>query len=309
MSNEKSSKTAKKQGKNVFAKLKAKLKTGIKTEIKTKVNAKLQSAQDEMHEPGEVLHDSSSESKTSDFYVACVGASAGGLAAITEFISDFPSDSGVALVFIQHLPDESKTILTELLKNRTRLPVHEAEDKMEIQPNNLYVIPSARNMTIDKNGKLKLVKRNALPLRYSIDEVFNAIALVAGEKAIGVVLSGTASDGTLGLKAIQAGGGITFAQNEASSEYADMPHHAMATGAADYILPPKEIAKKIVEISHFDQARAVDIKKTIKKNQQSVKMPITRSSYWSSNQAMLTSPFTDRQLSSAESKGGCFSIR
>ena len=235
--------------------------TEVKTRTKTKVRIKPQSTQVEMHEPEEVPKDSAHESKKTDFYVACIGASAGGLTAITEFISDFPIDSGVALVFIQHLPDESKTILTDLLEKRTVLPVHEAQDDMAIEPNNLYVIPSARNMTIDKNGKLKLMKRSTAPLRYSIDELFNAIALVAGEKAIGVVLSGTASDGTLGLKAIQAAGGITFAQNEASSEYVDMPHHAMATGAADYVLHPKEIAKKIVEISQFDKVRATEIEK------------------------------------------------
>ena len=99
----------------------------------------------------------------SDFYVACIGASAGGLDAVTELIADFPLDSGVALIFIQHLPDNLNSLLAGILSKRAALPVHEAVHGMLIEPNNLYVIPSARNMTIGKDGKLKLVKRVNAP--------------------------------------------------------------------------------------------------------------------------------------------------
>ncbi len=143
------------------------------------------------------------EGTTSNFYVVCIGASAGGLDAITEFITEFPIDSGVALVFIQHLPDKG-SMLADILSKRTALPVHEAAHGMLIQPNNLYVIPSARNMTTDKDGKLKLMARDSAPTPLSIDVLFNALADAKEGKAMGVVLSGTASDGTLGLKSIQA---------------------------------------------------------------------------------------------------------
>lgn len=181
------------------------------------------------------------------FFIACIGASAGGLKAITEFLENFPNDSGVALIFIQHLAETPKSLLSQILTQRTSMPVIEGEDGVVILPNNLYVIPSGNNMTLDKNGKLELVKRKEQLLRLPIDGLFRALAESKGHKSIGVVLSGAASDGALGLKFIQQAGGVTFAQSEGSAEYPSMPHHAATIGAADYILNPQEIAAKIVD--------------------------------------------------------------
>jgi two-component system CheB/CheR fusion protein len=179
--------------------------------------------------------------------VAGFGASAGGLEAFTEFLHHLPDDPGLAIVFIQHLDPKHASVLTELLSRSTRMPVSQVTDGMHVAPNRVYVIPPNTNISIEK-GVLKLQPRPAGAPHMPIDHFFRSLAEDEGGKAVGVVLSGTASDGTLGLKAIKAEGGITFAQAPESAKYDGMPRSAIAAGCVDFVLPPDAMAGELVRL-------------------------------------------------------------
>lgn len=191
------------------------------------------------------------------FPIVGVGASAGGLASFERLLKRLPASSGLAFVFIQHLDPTHESQLTELLARVTALTVSEAREGMRVQPNALYTIPPNRSMRLS-NGVLRLLpRRRSAAAHLPIDMFFRSLADERGEAAIGVLLSGTASDGTAGLKAIKAGGGITFAEDAASAKYFDMPGNAIAAGAVDFILPPEEIAKRLAELKDHSYVRAV----------------------------------------------------
>jgi two-component system, chemotaxis family, CheB/CheR fusion protein len=177
--------------------------------------------------------------------VAGFGASAGGLEAFSELLQYLPNDTGVAFVLIQHLDPKHGSLLTELLGRSTQMPVVESKDGMRTEANHVYVIPPNANMTIS-NGVLRLEPRGQFHM--PIDYFFRSLAQDEGSKAVGVILSGTASDGTLGLKAIKAEGGITFAQEESTAKYDGMPRSAIIAGCVDFILPPEGIAREIVRL-------------------------------------------------------------
>jgi two-component system CheB/CheR fusion protein len=179
--------------------------------------------------------------------VVGIGASAGGLEAFTALLKALPLDTGMALVLIQHLDPEHESALAEILSRATKLPVHEIENNQRVRPNEVYVIPRNVSITIER-GVLKTEKRPRRGLHRPIDTFFESLAKSQGTGAIGVVLSGTASDGTLGLEAIKAEGGITFAQ-DASAKHSSMPRSATASGAVDLVLPPDEIAKELARIA------------------------------------------------------------
>ncbi len=197
------------------------------------------------------------------FPVVGIGASAGGLDAFKKLIKAIPEDSGMAYVLVQHLHPSYESILPEILQKITSIPVMEIMDDMKVEPDHIYIIPSNK-ILVANDGVLQLsprpekskTERVALP----IDIFFKSLAEVHQAHAIGVVLSGTASDGTLGLKAIKDQGGITFAQDEASAEYDGMPNNAVAAGVVDFILEPKDIPKKLLEIKaqiiHSDEELA-----------------------------------------------------
>lgn len=191
------------------------------------------------------------------FPIVGIGASAGGLAAFEAFFSGMPADSdpGMAFVLVQHLAPDHKSILTDLIRRYTRMQVFEVEDGMEVQPNCAYIIPPGRDMAF-LNGTLQLLEP-AAPRghRLPIDFFFRSLAHDQRERAIGVVLSGTGSDGTLGVRAIKGEGGMVMAQNPESTEYDGMPRSASATGLVDYELPPAEMpAQLIAYVTHaFDK--------------------------------------------------------
>jgi len=141
-----------------------------------------------------------------------VGASAGGLEAFTNLLNHLPDDTGMAFVLIQHLDPSHESHLTELLSKESKMPVAEVRGETRAAANHVYVIPPQHNLTIS-GGVLHALPRPARGRNMPIDAFLHALAADRGNKAIGVILSGTASDGTLGLKAIKAAGGITFAQN------------------------------------------------------------------------------------------------
>jgi two-component system, chemotaxis family, CheB/CheR fusion protein len=186
-----------------------------------------------------------------------VGASAGGLEAFKKLLTALPADTGMAFVLIQHMDPKHQSVLTSLLQKATVMPVREVTEGMAVEPNHVYVIPPNRLMTVAK-GVLALKPRTDQSIRnLPIDQFFNALADDLGNAAIGVILSGTASDGTQGLKAIKAQGGITFAQDEKSAQYTSMPLSAVAAGCVDLVLPPEGIAAELSRISEHPYFRTV----------------------------------------------------
>ena len=179
--------------------------------------------------------------------VAGFGASAGGLEAFTESLKHLPDNTGLAVVFIQHLDPKHSSVLTELLARSTRMPVAQIADGMQAAPNRVYVIPPNSNISIHK-GVLHVEPRPAGTPHMPIDYFFRSLAEDQGSRAIGVVLSGTASDGTQGLKAIKAEGGITFAQTPESAKYDGMPRSAISAGCVDAVLPPEAVGPELLRL-------------------------------------------------------------
>jgi len=184
----------------------------------------------------------------SAFPVVGIGASAGGLDAFTELFSTLPATTGMAYVVIQHLDPTHASLLPSLLAHITSLPVHEGQDRMVLEPNHIYVIPPQADMTLEYDALRLFPRFQERGQHFAIDTFFSSLARERGPQAIGVVLSGTASDGTVGLQEIKAEGGITFAQDEHSATFPQMPHNAIAAGCVDHVLPPKEIAHALARL-------------------------------------------------------------
>ena len=183
-----------------------------------------------------------------NFPIVGIGASAGGLAAFEAFFSGMPADTdpGMAFILVQHLAPDHKSILTDLVQRYTRMQVFEVEDGMAVRPNCAYIIPPGRDMAF-LGGTLQLLEPSApRGQRMPIDFFFRSLAQDQRERAIGIVLSGTGSDGTLGVRAIKGEGGMVMAQNPASTEYDGMPRSALATGLVDYELPPAEMPAQLI---------------------------------------------------------------
>ncbi|MCX6633068.1 MAG: hypothetical protein NTW28_36190, partial [Candidatus Solibacter sp.] len=183
------------------------------------------------------------------FPIVGIGASAGGLAAFEAFFSGMPADAdpGMAFVLVQHLAPDHESILTDLIRRYTRMQVFEVEDGMAVQPNCAYIIPPNCDMAC-LNGALQLLEPFApRGRRMPIDFFFRSLAQDQHERAICIVLSGTGSDGTLGVRAIKDEGGMVMVQNPASTEYDGMPRSAIATGLVDYELPPAEMPAQLIE--------------------------------------------------------------
>jgi two-component system, chemotaxis family, CheB/CheR fusion protein len=181
--------------------------------------------------------------------VVGVGASAGGLEAFKQFLKHLPVDTGLAFVLITHLDPKHESILPELLARATQLPVSEVEDGTPVAPDHVYVMPRNASLAIE-GGALRLRPREeGRGLRHPIDAFLQTLAEDQGTHAIGVILSGTATDGTLGLEAVKAEGGITFAQEPKSARYDSMPRSAIAAGCVDFTLTPEGIAEELARIS------------------------------------------------------------
>ncbi len=192
---------------------------------------------------------------TESFPVVGIGASAGGLEAFTKLLKHLPADTGMAFVLIQHLDPKHESILATLLSRATRMTVGEATNQMHVEPNHVYVMPPNTNMTIT-NGMLNLTRRLHTQTQHMpVDHFFHSLAVSHKDKAIGVILSGTASDGTAGLRAIKSEGGITFAQDQSSAKYDGMPRNAISAHVVDFILTPEDIAKELVNVSRHPYVR------------------------------------------------------
>jgi len=193
--------------------------------------------------------DASRKSAKKDFLIAAIGASAGGMQAFAELVRALPADTGMAFVLIQHLDPKHHSILAELLAKETVMKVAEVTGLMKVEPDHVYVIPPNASMTITDHT-LHLSPRGESPAGHmTTDHFMRSLAEDQGNRAVGVILSGTGSDGTLGMVEIQAHGGITFAQDESTAKYDGMPRSAIAAGCVDYVLPPKEIAHELARIA------------------------------------------------------------
>ena len=178
-----------------------------------------------------------------------IGASAGGLEAVTRLLEKLPNDTGMAFVLVQHLDPKHKSALTDIFSKITSMPVSEVEDKTVVKPDRVYIIPPGKVMSVSQ-GVLNLMPREDTARQYmSIDIFFESLAKDQSSKAIGVILSGTAADGSRGLKEIKTVGGITFAQKPQTAKFGGMPLNAIATGVVDFVLPPEEIASKLGNIA------------------------------------------------------------
>jgi two-component system CheB/CheR fusion protein len=206
------------------------------------------------------------------FSIVGIGASAGGLEAFEQFFSKMPPDSGMAFVLIPHLDPTHASMMTELLKRVTKMEVTEAKDGMKVKPDHVYVIPPNKEMSIF-HGTLNLeAPTMAHGLRMPIDAFFRSLAEDQGEVAIGIILSGTGTDGTLGVRAIHGSGGIVMVQEPKSAKYAGMPSSAVQTGLVDYILPADKIPSQLVTF----------VKKFVKKG----KLPVTEKREYSLNKIL-----------------------
>ena len=197
-----------------------------------------------------------------DFPIVGIGASAGGLAAFEAFFANMPAatESGMAFVLVQHLDPDHKSMLTDLVRRYTQMQVYEVADGMETQPNCAYIIPPNKDMAF-MHGQLHLMDRVASRgLRLPIDYFFRSLAQDRHERAICIVLSGTGTDGTLGLKEIKGQGGMAMVQAPETTEYDGMPRSAIATGMVDYVLPPAEMpAQLIAYVDHAFGRRVPEI--------------------------------------------------
>lgn len=192
-----------------------------------------------------------SDSKLVPNYYVAIGASAGGLEALHEFVQELPSDSGAAFIIIQHLSPDFKSVMAELLSRHTSMPIYNAEDGAVVEANTIYLIPARKNMMIAE-GKLLLADQ--MPdtgIHFPIDIFFRSIAEDQHHHSMGVILSGTGSDGSRGLLAIKEVGGLVLVQDPASAKFDGMPFNAVKTGVVDVVASASELPAKIVNyITH-----------------------------------------------------------
>src|SRR5499427_6927760 len=191
-----------------------------------------------------------------DFVVVAIGASAGGIEAVTELVKHLPADTGMGFVLIQHLDPKHQSMLTDLLGKQTTMPVFEVRHGMKIEANNVYVIPPNATMSISDHVLQLHAREETRGIPMPIDHFMRSLAEANGNRSVGVVLSGSGTDGTLGMAEIQAQGGVTFAQDDESARYNSMPHSAIAAGCVDYILPPRHMARELARIAKLPYSHA-----------------------------------------------------
>jgi len=195
------------------------------------------------------------EKQSAAHYVVAIGASAGGLEAIHEFFDHMPADSNCSFIIVQHLSPDYKSLLVELVSRHTSMPVLEATHNQELEPNSVYVIPNDKILQV-RSGRLQLSEKyfdNSI--NTAIDILLKSLAEDRGAKAIAVILSGTGTDGTRGIEAIQHHGGLVMVQDPQSARFDGMPNSAIAAGYADYVLSPSLMPDEIMSHSKDTSGR------------------------------------------------------
>ncbi len=191
--------------------------------------------------------DSPAPTATKPSHIVGIGASAGGLSALEQFFDNMPSDTGMAFVVIQHLSPDFKSLMDDLLSRHTSMPIYRVTTGIELQPNSIYLIPPKTHMTVSQEH-LYLTERTISPqIELPIDIFFNSLAIDAGDRAVGVILSGTGSDGSRGIVSINKSGGLVVVQAPESAQFDGMPRNAIATGVCDFILSPDRIPRILVD--------------------------------------------------------------
>ena len=201
------------------------------------------------------INASEAQSMNRGLYIVGIGASAGGLEAFQEFFTHMPSDSGMAFVLVPHLDPTHKSIIGDILKKYTDMNIFQAEDGMKVLPNSVYLIQPDKNIAI-LHGKLQLIEpAERRGLRHPIDFFFRTLAEDQGEKAVALILSGTGTEGTLGLKAVKGKGGLVIVQDPNTAKYDGMPRSAIGTDMVDYVLPAEKIPEMLLKFTRHPQTK------------------------------------------------------
>lgn len=190
---------------------------------------------------GPLLDAEGKQSAPPDFYVVGIGASAGGLEALEQIFEAMPEDSSMAFVVVQHLSPDFKSLMDELLARHTRMPIHRVEDGMAVEPNSLYLLPPKQEMIISSGRLLLSEKDTTQVLSLPIDHFFRSLAQDMGPRGIAVVLSGTGSDGSRGIRDVHEAGGLVVVQAAESAKFDGMPKSALDTGVVDIEIEPSRI--------------------------------------------------------------------
>src|SRR5713101_4092879 len=194
--------------------------------------------------------ESSGASNASSFPVVGIGASAGGLEALSQLLTHLPVDTGMAFVIVQHLDPHRESMLAEILSRSTAMSVTDVDRPTPVEPNHVYLATRGTDIRIQSRALQSIPYVATGRPHLAVDYFFRSLAEDLKNRAIGVILSGTGSDGSLGLKAVKAEGGITFAQDEKSARYDGMPGSAIAAGCVDFVMPPDQIAEELTRIGN-----------------------------------------------------------
>ncbi|TCZ71359.1 chemotaxis protein CheB [Flaviaesturariibacter aridisoli] len=196
--------------------------------------------------------------QTQEQFVVAIGASAGGLEAIHEFFDHMPPDSNCSFVIIQHLSPDYKSLLVELVSKHTKMKVYEAVHDRQLEPNSVYVIPNDKLLKL-QDGRLQLSEKHFdNSINTAIDIFLKSMAEDQGERAIAVILSGTGTDGTRGIEAVQQHGGLIIVQDPHSAKFDGMPNSAIAAGYADFVLSPGQMPEEIMNHAREKPGRRVN---------------------------------------------------
>jgi two-component system, chemotaxis family, protein-glutamate methylesterase/glutaminase len=183
------------------------------------------------------------------FDIVALAASAGGLKALSQVISNLPANFPAAIVVVQHLDPRHRSLMADILSRRTALQVKQAEEGDRISPATVYIAPPNRHLLANPDGTLSLTQSELVHfVRPSADLLFDSVAASYKDRAIAVVLSGTGNDGVMGVQAIAKMGGTVIAQDEETSEFFGMPNAAIQTGSVNFILPLAEVASALVSL-------------------------------------------------------------
>ena len=207
---------------------------------------------------------------TKEPVIVGIGASAGGLEALQEFFENLPDDSGLIFVIVQHLSPDYKSLMDELLSRHTRMKIYKIIDGQQLEPNSVYLIPPRKNMTIF-NGRLFLTDQIVSKgLNLPIDIFLQSLAKDQGKNAIAIILSGTGSDGTLGIRTIKEAGGMIMVQDNRTAKFDGMPRSSISTGLVDYILPPSQMPEELLNfVKHPFINKTKSIEKVIQNEEDS----------------------------------------
>lgn len=183
------------------------------------------------------------------FDIIAMAASAGGLMALSRVLAALPANFPAALVIVQHLDPRHKSLMADILSRRTPLQVKQAEEGEQVRPGTVYIAPPNRHLLVNPDGTLSLSQSEMVHfLRPSADLLFESVAAIYRERAIAVVLTGTGSDGAMGVQAIKKMGGTVIAQDEATADFFGMPSAAIHSGSVDFVLPLDEIPAALVTL-------------------------------------------------------------